>query len=45
MAVTQHVGVGGSHLLERRQCLLRLALLNHAQHGVEDDDGHDCASL
>ncbi len=37
----QHPRLGGGHLLERRQRLLGLRFLDHADHGVEDDDEDD----
>ena len=39
LPVPQHLAGGGGHLLEGLDGLLRLALLVHAQHGV--DDHHD----
>ena len=40
-AIADHLRVWRRHLLERRQRLLRLRLLNHADHRVQDDDDHD----
>ena len=37
LAVPQHLTGGGSHLLQGLDGLFRLALLIHAQHGVDDD--------
>ena len=41
LAVTQHLAGGGGHLLQCFDGLLRLALLIHAQHGVDDDHEQD----
>ena len=32
---------GGAHLLQRVDCLLRLALLQHSEHGIYYDNGKD----
>ena len=39
--VADDLGLGGAHLLEGGEGLLGLGLLDHAEHGVDDDDGED----
>ena len=41
LAVAQHLGLRGTHLLQCLESFLALGLLNHAQHRVDDNDEHD----
>ena len=41
LAVAQHLGLRGAHLLQCLEGLFALGFLNHAQHRVDDNDEHD----
>ena len=41
LAVAHDLGLRGAHLLQGREGLLALSLLNDAEGGVDDDDRHD----
>ena len=41
LAVADDLGLRRAHLLQGLERLLRLCLLHDAEHGVDDDDGHD----
>jgi len=45
MAVAQHMRLGRRHLFQCCQGLFGLALLDHADHGVQHHNGHDHGRL